>query len=190
MSSNAVAKRYAAALFDASGERRQVDAVSEDLLALASALRNSPEFSSIWNHMRLTADQKRRMLQPVLSELLQSELTKNFVGLLFSKGREAEFSSINDGYQAAVRKARQEVVAEVTVARELTADQRSQLSQLIQRLTGCLTVSLKQQIDQKIIGGVIVRVGDRVYDGSLARRVDSLRRQLKQAQVKQAGVSS
>ncbi|MGI6359382.1 MAG: ATP synthase F1 subunit delta [Bacillota bacterium] len=190
MSSNVVAKRYATALFEAASEGKQADVVSADLSALASALGASPELALIWNHRQLTAEQKRLMLQPALSRLLQSELTKNLVNLLFEKDREAELADINEEYQAALRETRQEVLAEVTVIRELSDEQRARLSQLVQRLTGCRTVELEQRIDKGILGGVILRVGDRVYDGSLARRLDSLRRQLKQAQVKQAGVSS
>lgn len=190
MQSNTVARRYATALVAAASDRQQVEEVSADLLALVEALRGSHELAVVWNHLQLTADQKREMLSPVFKSLLNSEQTRNLVSLLFDKGRENQIEAINEDYQAALRQARQEVLAEVTAMRELSAAEMAELTTLVKQLTGCRTVTLKTQIDQQILGGVIVRVGDRVYDGSLARRLDNLRRQLKQAQVKQAGVSS
>lgn len=190
MRSNAVARRYATALFAAANAQQQAEAVSADLLALVAALKGSREFAGIWHHLQLTADQKRETLHPVLKSLLQSEQTRNLVSLLFDKGREGQIEAISEDFHATLRQSRQEVLAEVTTTRDLSADEEAKITALVRRLTGCRTVTLAKQVDQRIMGGVIVRVGDRVYDGSLARRLDNLRRQLKQAQVKQAGVSS
>ncbi len=190
MLSNAVARRYATALFAAASARQQVDAVSADLLSLVATLQASREFAGIWHHLQLTADQKRQTLNPVLEPLLKSEQTRNLVSLLFDKGREGQIEAISEDFHAALRQSRQEVLAEVTTTRDLEADEEAKITALVKQLTGCRTVTLAKQVDPGIMGGVIVRVGDRVYDGSLARRLDNLRRRLKQAQVKQAGVSS
>lgn len=190
MRSSAVARRYAAALYAAADEQGQADAVSADLVALTEALAASSDLAGVFHHLQLTAAEKQAMLNPVFSQLLQSALTKNLVALLFHKGRENQILAINEEFQSALRQARQEVMAEVTAIRQLDSDELARLSALVQQLTGCRQVTIEQRVDPSILGGVIVRVGDRVFDGSLARRLATLRRQLKQAQVNQAGVSS
>jgi F-type H+-transporting ATPase subunit delta len=190
MQSSVVARRYAAALFSAAKDQQQVEAVSADLTALVNTLAQSPEFARVFNHLQLTADEKLSMLQPVLGQLLESPLTSNLIALLFHKGRENQMLQIDQEYQSALRQERQEVMAEVTTVRALSAAETDQLSELVKRLTGCRQVTIKSRVTQEILGGVIVRVGDKVFDGSLVRRLDTLRRQLKQAQVNQAGVSS
>lgn len=190
MSSRVIAKRYAQALFDAAREQDLVEAVADDLAALMQALTASPELERFFFHQRLTGDKKQALLMPVLQEILHEQITRNFILLLWQKKRESELVGIVDAYQAALREARGQLVAEVTATRQLGASELEQLGQQVKKMTGCQAVELQTKVDKSILGGLVLRIGDKVYDGSLARRLQQLRQKLLQAQVHQSGVSS
>jgi F-type H+-transporting ATPase subunit delta len=190
MSSRVVAERYARALFDAALEQKLVEAVADDLSALMQALTHSPELERFFFHRQLTPVKKQTMLMPVLERVLEKQITRNFILLLWQKKREAELASIVAAYQSALRQSRGELVAEVTATRQLSASELEQLGQQVKAMTGCQNVELQTQIDTSLLGGVVLRIGDKVYDGSLARRLQQLRQKILQAQVHQSGVSS
>lgn len=190
MSSKVIAERYARALLAAASERTLVPAVADDLTALLQALKASPDFERFFFHRQLTPAKKQAILMPILDELLEEQLTRNFVRLLWQKKRETELPGIVASYQAALRQSRGELVAHVTAIRQLGEDELQQLGEQVRLMTGCQTVELQTKIDKSILGGLVLRIGDKVYDGSLARRLQQLRRKLSQAQVYQSGVSS
>ncbi len=190
MSSRVIAERYARALFDAAQDQGLVDAVADDLAALMHVLSQSPEVERFFYHKQLPPTKKRAMLMPVLEKVLVEKITHNFVQLLWQKKREAELASIVAAYQAALRRFRGELVAEVTATRQLNNSELEQLGQQVRALTGCEKVELNARIDKSLLGGVVLRIGDKVYDGSLARRLQQLRQRIMQAQVHQSGVSS
>ncbi len=190
MANSTVAVRYAQALFAAATEKQQTEEVAKQLDVLAEALQASPDFQRIFHHLQLTPAQKQKVLAPILEQLLGGELMGNFMTLMFRKRREAEFYNIREAYQAILRAAKGEVIAGITVTRELSQDEQTQLVTTVKQLTGARSVDINVVVDKSILGGLIIRVGDRVYDGSLVRRLQALKQQLMQAQVKQAGVSS
>lgn len=190
MSSRVIAERYARALLDAASGQSLVAAVADDLAALMQALANNPDFEQFFFHQQLTPVKKQELLLPVLEGLLKEQITRNFILLLWQKKRETELPSIVASYQAALRQLRGELVAEVTAIRQLSESELQQLGEQIKMLTGCQTVEVQTKIDKSILGGLILRIGDKVYDGSLARRLQQLRQKLLQAQVHQSGVSS
>lgn len=190
MSSNTIALRYALALFAVAKEQNKVDAVAEDLEALVAALRANPDFLQAFTHLQRSPQEKQDMLAPVLGQLLLEGISQNFVSLLFSKGRESNVFAMFEAYLQARRELRGEVQATVTAVRELSEAEQTGIVDLVKGLTGSQAVTLDLETDKSILGGLVLRVGDTVYDGSLARRLQALQDRLMQAQVKQAGVSS
>lgn len=190
MANSTVAVRYAQALFAAASDNQQTEEVAKQLDVLAEALQASPDFQHIFHHLQLTPAEKQKMLAPILEQLLGGELIGNFVALLFRKRREGEFYNIREAYQTTLRQAKGEVIALVTATRDLGQQERAQLVNAVKQLTGSRSVDIDVQVDKSILGGLVIRVGDRVYDGSLVRRLQALKQQLMQAQVKQVGVSS
>lgn len=190
MSSKVIAERYARALLGAASEQALVAAVADDLAALMQALKENSDFERFFSHRQLTPAKKQAMLMPILEGLLQEQITRNFILLLWQKRRETELPGIVASYQAALRQSRGELVAEVTTIRQLSETELQQLGEQVKLMTGCQTVELQTRIDKSILGGMVLRIGDKVYDGSLARRLQQLRQKLLQAQVHQSGVSS
>lgn len=190
MSSRVIAERYARALLEAAGERELVAAVADDLGTFMQALAENQDLSRYFYHRQLTPIKKQAMLMPVVEQLLQEQLTRNFLQLLWQKKREVELPGIVAAYQDVLRQSRGEIVADVTSVRQLSESELQQLGKQIKQLTESQTVHLKARIDKTILGGLVLRIGDKVYDGSLARRLQQLRQKLLQAQVHQSGVSS
>jgi F-type H+-transporting ATPase subunit delta len=190
MSNRVIAERYARALFDVAREQDRIESVAEDLAALQQALAASPEFDQLFFHRLLMPARKQAILMPVLQQLLQEQITCNFISLLWQKRREKILPDAVACYQAAWRQARGELVAEVIAIRQLSESEIQQLREQVKMLTGCQAVELQTKVDKSILGGLVLRIGDKVYDGSLARRLQQLRQKLLQAQVNQSGVSS
>lgn len=190
MFSRIAAERYARALMDSASAQDLVVEVADDLTAFMQALKADPELEQLFYHQHLKPARKQAILMPVLEGLLQERITQSFIQLLWQKRREAELPGIFSFYQAALRQLRGELVAEVTTVRPLNDNELQQLAEQVKALTGSQAVELQSKIDKSILGGLVLRIGDRVYDGSLARRLQQLRQKLLQAQVHQSGVSS
>lgn len=184
------AERYARALMDLASAQNRVVEVANDLAALMQAFTVDSELEQLFYHQHLKPAKKQAILMPVLAGLLQDKITLNFIQLLWQKKRETELPGIIASYQAALLALRGELMAEVTTVRPLNDNELQQLGEQVKQLTGSQTVHLRARIDKTLLGGLVLRIGDKVYDGSLARRLQQLRQKLLQAQVHQSGVSS
>ncbi len=174
--SAAVVRRYAAALYAAASAAGNVDRVADDLHLVASALHEHPKLRDALIQ-RVTPDRaKRAVVQKLFGERLDS-LTLQFLLLLIEKRRErialnaeAAFRKIADERHGVVR-------AQVISAVELSGAEREQLSDLLARRTG-RQVLIEPQVDPGILGGLVIRIGDRLLDGSVKAEIRRLRQAL------------
>ncbi|MGQ9808706.1 MAG: ATP synthase F1 subunit delta [Armatimonadota bacterium] len=172
----AAVRRYAAALYAAASAAGNVDRVADDLHLVASALHEHPKLRDALVQ-RVTPDRaKRAVVQKLFGERLDP-LTLQFLLLLIEKRRErialnaeAAFRKIADERQGVVR-------AQVIAAVELSGAEREQLRDLLARRTG-RQVIIEPQVDPGILGGLVVRIGDRLLDGSVKAEIRRLRQAL------------
>ncbi|MCL6612673.1 MAG: F0F1 ATP synthase subunit delta [Peptococcaceae bacterium] len=174
----AVGARYAEALYEIAEREKAVDAIEEDLRAVDAVIRENRDLQKILYHPRITPGDKKSLLSDLLSGKV-SAVTMEFLKLLVERQREQFLSDIVTYYVNLANKARNITEATVTSAVELTPGEKEQLAGLLNRLTG-KKVETSYTLDPSLIGGVVVRIGDRVIDGSIRTRLATLREHLRQ----------
>lgn len=171
--------RYAQALFALAREQHLVDKVETDLDEFANLLETT-ELAQLFFHPKVQRDVKKVLVDKVGAGY--SALTLDFFKLLVDKRREAAAKGIIRFYKGLATAERGEVHASVVSARKLAANEATELST---RLGGGVKkVLLEERIDASLLGGMIVRVGNKIYDGSVAGRLSQLKHRLTQIQVR------
>lgn len=168
-----IAKRYAAALYDLSDERGALDAVAGDLKALKGMIADSAEFARFLKSPVLSRRDQEKGALAVLEKAGAHELTKNFVGLVARNRRLFAVEGMIEAFLAELARRRGEVTAEVTAAKELNEKQRSDLAAALKKAIG-KDIDMDVRVDPGLLGGLIVKVGSRMVDGSLRTKLQRL----------------
>jgi F-type H+-transporting ATPase subunit delta len=165
--------RYAKALLDLSEERAQSPAVAQDMAFVREALGSSRELQVFLSSPVVKPFQKKNVLSQVFASL--SELSQKFIVLVVDHGRESVLSHIAQNYMDAYRRRLGTVAAKVTSAVALTEAQRALIEGAI-LASGAKAVELTEEVNPDLIGGLVVRVGDKQIDTSIAQSLRSLDR--------------
>jgi F-type H+-transporting ATPase subunit delta len=176
--SQTIARRYARALYEMADSKRVVDRIDGDVEMILASLSGSPELYRFFADPVLSAEKKRRVIAALFGPRIH-EVMASFLALLVDKRREPLFPDVARSYRD-LRDAQTNVVrAEARVALPLPAAEMQRLQTALERLTG-RSVRLNTRVDPTIVGGVVVRVGDTVYDRSVANQLARLRNQMEQ----------
>jgi F-type H+-transporting ATPase subunit delta len=175
---SALAGRYTSALFDLAGEQRAYDAVAGDLVSLESMLADSPELRRVISSPILKRAHQEAAIAALASQAQFGPLVRNFLHLLARNRRLAALPEIIGGYKKRLADSRGEITARVTTAQALTDAQIADLAEKLKRSFGT-KVALDIWIDPAIIGGLVVKVGSRLIDGSLRSKLQRLQLALK-----------
>jgi F-type H+-transporting ATPase subunit delta len=173
--SRAAARSYARAAFEVATEKHQISDWRRDLERLA-AIFTDPDVAGAFDNPRL-ADGKRIGIALGLVPDDLGDDRSNFVKLLVLAHRTEMLPVIREEFEALVAEAEGRTELQVILASEVTDEARARLAQLLGQKLG-RDVELEVRVDPSIIGGVIVRQGDRVADGSVRRRLDEMREEL------------
>lgn len=170
-----VAYRYARSLMQLAIEKGQLKGVEEDMRYVAETCANSRELVLLLKSPVVKGDKKDRILDRVFAGNI-GEMTSAFMGILVRKGREAMLPQIAEAFEE-IRKVHDGVVTcVVSSAAPLDDAARAKVTALASEKYPGKTISLKEEVDPDLIGGVIVRMGDEQYDGSVSRQLADLRR--------------
>ena len=172
---SSAATRYAQAVFSLGKERGTLDAWQNDLGELAT-LTGDSRVSSYLSNPSITADTKLATLEASLPSTVQPEL-RNLAKLLVVRDRTNLIPQIREIFEDQVRAERGITVAQVTTAEPLTADEEALVREKLTALTGN-TIEITSTIDPEIIGGIVVRIGDQVIDGSVRNKLERMRTRL------------
>lgn len=172
---SSAAKRYAQALFTLGQENGTLDVWQRDLALLAS-LAADERVATYLTNPSVTGEQKLATLNATLDSNVQPE-TRNLAQLLIQRNRTSLIPEIREIFDDQVRVERGITVANVTTAEPLSAAEQALVQEKLQAVTGSL-VELDLRVDPAIIGGIIVRIGDQVIDGSVRNKLEKLRSRL------------
>ena len=172
---SSAAKRYAQAVFTLAKEQDTLDAWQSDLALLDNIVRDNHVVSYLTNPT-ITADKKVGAIESTLNSNVQPE-TRNLVKLLIDRNRAALIPQIREIFDDEVRTERGVAVAIVTTADPLSDAERDVVRDKLESMTG-KTVELVLSVDPEIIGGIVIRIGDQVIDGSVRNKLERLRARL------------
>lgn len=173
----AVAGRYAEALFEIASSQNQVDLIEQELRALEAIFQENADLQQVLYHPQITTADKKDLLSSIFTGKV-SVVTGNFLALLVDRRRETFFGDIVAEYVNLANAGRNIVTAQVASAVEMNDGERDKLDQTLTKLTG-KKVQTSYTVDPSLIGGVVVRIGDKIIDGSIKTRLATLKERLK-----------
>ncbi len=178
MTSRAVARRYAAALFDVVSKDGDIDRTARELAGIKSAITDHDQLRKVLESPSVPMPTKRAILDAVVSSAGEaSQHTQRLVGLLAERDRLAMLSEVADAFADRVRKANRIISAEVVTAVPLPDHSRAALAAALGRAAGG-EVTITERVDPAIVGGVIAKVGSVVFDGSVTTQLARMRQKL------------
>ena len=174
---SALGRRYAKALLELAREQGEIDSVLRDVGALADAWKESPELRGIVRNPVIPRPALKAAVDAVMEKLGCSKLVRNTVNLLADKGRLSHLEAVLHALEELAEAETGRVRVDVISAKPLSDAYYARLTEKLKRVTDREVVLVKKQ-DPSLIGGVVTRVGDQVFDGSLSNRLSELRETL------------
>ncbi len=168
-----LAGRYATALFDLADQHKALDQVAKDLIAFSAMVESSTDLVRLIRSPVIDRTAQGAAISRLVEKAEFGQITRNFIGLVAQKRRLFALPSIIAAYLALLAERRGEVRADVTVAQDMTAAQIDAIKDHLKRAIGS-EVAVDIRVDPAIIGGLVVKVGSRVVDGSLRTKLQRL----------------
>ena len=169
-----VAKRYAKALFDLGQEDGQFEKYGQDLSEFVTFYKQNDEFRQVISNPVFPVHERKEILDFVLEKGEFSGMSMSFLRLLLDKNRIGAIEAIMSHYQALTDEVSNIARAEITTARPLKAGSRERLEKALESLT---SKKIKSEVkeDRDLVGGIVVRIGDMVFDASIKAQLEGLK---------------
>ena len=176
MKQSGAAVQYARAVLDLANEKNQAEPVGQEMAELGNIIESNKSLGSFLSDPGISSEDRTRMLNKVFKGRL-SPLVFNLMGVLNSKGRLGLLHAVTDAYQDLLDEQLGKIEVDVIVAQRLDA---GALEQVRQRISQALKKDavVHQYVDEKIIGGIVVRVDDQLIDASVKSQLEAMKRQL------------
>ena len=172
----ALVQGYAQALLAVAEAEGDLEQVGDELFRFGKTVEREPELRQALTDPALPAARKRSVVEDLLGDKA-SRHTVTFVGFIVDQGRTKDLPRIIEAVAELAAERRRRAVAEIRTAVPLDAKRRDSLAKALSEATGN-DVELKVLVDASVIGGVVARVGDQVFDGSIRRKLELAREQL------------
>jgi F-type H+-transporting ATPase subunit delta len=175
-----VAGRYASALFSLARDNRDTDGVAAALAAFDALIAESPDLQRLVRSPVFSSSEQLKALDAILARASISGVAANFIKLVAAKRRLfairdmiAEYGKLNDVFRGVTR-------AQVTSAAALNDANIDALKETLRAVAGGQQVELTTKVDPSIIGGLVVKLGSRMVDGSLKTKLNAIRTRMKE----------
>jgi len=177
-----VSKTYGEALFELAVEEKRIDVFQEEVSGVKSILDENKEFNELMKHPKVVKEEKVQIMENVFKGRITEELL-GFLTLIIEKDRYSDMDAILDYFIDKVKEEKGIGVAYVTTAITLTDVQKKQIEQKLLETTSYQEMEMHFTEDQSLIGGMVIRIGDRVVDSSIATKLSELQRELLKIQL-------
>ncbi|NDF11938.1 MAG: F0F1 ATP synthase subunit delta [Proteobacteria bacterium] len=177
-----LARRYASALFELAESKKAAAQVGEDLASFMALVGENEELANVVLNPLLPKDQVAKALSAVAKKAGAHELTVRFIEVIAENRRLGLFDQIEAAYAAKLREKQGELTASVITATPLSAANKKELEQSLSKNSG-KKVQIEETVDATILGGLIVQLGSKRVDASVAGKLERLAIKQKQANV-------
>ena len=169
---------YGDALFELALEQNNLDAMAEQVDMLAQAFAENPELLKLLTHPKISKEEKVSVIENIFKGRFSDDIV-GFLVIITEKDRGAEIEGILNYFKAKVREYKKIGVARVTSAVELSAEQKKRVEEKLLQLTSYESFEVDYSIDASLIGGMVIRIGDRVVDSSIRTKLDTMTKNLR-----------
>jgi len=173
-----LAERYAAALFELADERHALDEAAGDLRELRAMLAASPDLGRLVRSPVLSRAEQGKAMAALVENAKLSQLTADFIAVVARNRRLFAVPAMIEAYLNKLAERRGEVTAEITAAQPLNAAQQDALGEQLRRVVGG-RVAVDVRVDPSLLGGMIVKIGSRMVDGSIKGQLQRLQLSMK-----------
>ena len=177
-----ISKTYGDALFELAVEKDKVDVLLEEIEQLKEVLSENEDFGSLMNHPKIIKEEKIQVAKDVFSGRISDELL-GFLTIIITKDRYRDIDAILDYFIAEVKRYKGIGIATVTTAVPLKEEQCKKIEQKLLDTTQFTKMEMHYQLDESLIGGMVVRIGDRVVDSSIKTKLSELQKELLKVQL-------
>ena len=177
-----VSKVYGDALFELAVEESKVDELLPEVHSLLEALEADNELLSLMNHPKIIKEEKVKIIEDTFRGRVSDDLT-GLLRLLVEKDRSNEIPSVLSYFIEQVKEYKNIGTATVCSAKELTEEQKEAVKKRLLDTTKYIEFEMNYEVDPSLIGGMTIRIGDRVVDSSIKSKLYELRRSLSTIQV-------
>ena len=168
-----VSKTYGEALFELVLEKGTMDEALKELNGVLQVLREHGELDQLLTHPKISKEEKVSVMEQVFKGRISDDVL-GFLLILIEKDRYTELSAVAEYFISQVREYKNIGTAQVTSAFPLTEEQKKQIEDKLLSTTDYIAFEMEYQTDPSLIGGVIIRIGDRVVDGSVRNKLAKL----------------
>ncbi|MEQ9694906.1 F0F1 ATP synthase subunit delta [Shimia sp. SDUM112013] len=177
--SSGIAQRYATAVFEIVKENKTLDKLESGLADLSTALADSAELRDLINSPIYSREEQVNAIAAIAKKMGLQPMLRNVLGLMAEKRRLFVLPQLVEQLNAMVAAEKGEVTAEVTSAKALTKAQSEKLSKTLAARVG-KDVKINATVDEALIGGLVVKVGSKMIDTSIASKLSSLQNAMKE----------
>lgn len=172
-----VATRYTKAIFDSASDAGSIDKVEKDLLKLTEVLNEESNILTFLSNPAVSLQDKKEFVEEHMTSGL-NVLVKNLLGLLTQNNRMSILPMLSELFSDLKRQQNNIASAEVVTAAKLDSKLETKLKEKLQSMFGYSDVSIENKVDPGILGGVIIKLDDKVIDGSFVGRLEQIRQEI------------
>jgi F-type H+-transporting ATPase subunit delta len=178
-----VSKTYGDALFELAVEEGSLDSMMEEVKAVAQALQENKDLSTLMNHPKIDKEKKIRLIEDIFNGHVSGELV-GLMRMIVEKDHYKELPEVFTYFIDRVKEYRNIGTAFVTSAVKLSDSQKKAVEEKLLATTKYVEFEMHYDVDADLIGGMVIRIGDRVVDSSIKAKLYNLTRELSQIQLK------
>ncbi|MEI9945677.1 MAG: ATP synthase F1 subunit delta [Chitinophagaceae bacterium] len=171
-----LAARYAKSLIDLSLERGELEQVFADMQWLEAVCKSNPDFVNLLRSPVIKGDTKKKILTAVTAGKL-SELTAAFNTLLITKARESNLPEIATAFISQYKTHKNIHIVKLTTAAPVSDAVKEAIINQVKKSAGIQNVELEAKVDEAIVGGFVLQVGDKLVDASIAYDLKTIAKQ-------------
>ena len=177
MIEKSLATGYAQALFEVASERGGADDIEKDLEGIKDLLRSNREFRDILYHPSIIKTDKKDLIDKIIAPQCSSKWVRNLIYILVDRRREKMLDYLPDVFKGVAKRIKGVVSVKVQTAIPLTEDRLANLQESLKKLTK-KKVELETEVNNEIIGGMVIRIENKIIDGSVINHLKNLKKNL------------
>ncbi len=178
-----VSKTYGDALFEVALEQNRLEEYKEEAVAVRKAMEENPDLLKLMTHPKIVKEEKIKIIEEIFAGKVSAELV-GLLRMIVDKGHFLEADAVLEYFIDAVKEYENIGTAYVTSAMELSEAQKAAVEKRLLETTKYVKFEMHYAVDAALIGGMVIRIGDRVVDSSVRTKLYDLTRELSKIQLK------
>ncbi len=173
---------YGDALFDLAVQDSKVDALFEEAKAVIDTFENNDELGKLLNHPKIEKEEKQKVIENIFDQFVSKDMTGLLV-IMIAKDRQNKIVETLQYFLKRVKEYKKIGTVTVSTAKPLTDAQKTNVVNKLRETTQYAEFEITYIVDESLIGGMVIRIGDRVVDSSIKTKIDELAKELRKIQL-------